>query len=305
MALKAVAAPLGSPVGGTGTDGTIPRWTGASTLGDSPLTVSGNNVTGAGAIRATGTTPTTPAFMRHDATTSGIYFPAQNEIGFTISGAHAMFISTGRNICMGTTTPASANTRLTVAGGFIVPAAGFGVYQAGDHLTLQAGAGKNVHLRPNDGGVLAVNVGTTSCDMSAVSNYGLKLPATPGNGNANTLDSYQEGTRVLSAGDLSGWTYVTATQYWTLVGRTVTLHTVFTGGTSSATGGATIATPPLLTPLRIAAGAAVNSSGTALGNGACVVAATSSTTGTVITSSAISSSAVDKVLTVTYETAGL
>jgi hypothetical protein len=149
------------------------------------------------------------------------------------------------------------------------------------------------------------SLGGSSLDISATSGYGLKLPATPNNGNANTLDSYQEGTRVLAAGDLSGWTYVTATQYWTLVGRTVTLHTVFTGGTSSATGGATIATPPLLTPLRIAAGAAVNSSGTALGNGVCVVTSTSSTTGTVITSSAISSSAIDKVLTVTYETAGL
>jgi hypothetical protein len=144
--------------------------------------------------------------------------------------------------------------------------------------------------------------GTITCDDAGT---GLKLPATPGNGNANTLDSYQEGTRVLSAGDLSGWTYVTATQYWTLVGRTVTLHTVFTGGTSSATGGATIATPPLLTPLRIAAGAATNASGTALGNGVCVVGPVTGTTGTVITSNAISSSAVDKVLTVTYETAGL
>jgi hypothetical protein len=140
---------------------------------------------------------------------------------------------------------------------------------------------------------------------ASVATWGLRLPATPGNGNANTLDAYQEGTRVLSAGDLSGWTYVTATQYWTLVGRTVTLHTVFTGGTSSATGGATIATPPLLTPLRIAAGAAVNSSGTALGNGVAVVGPTSGTTGTVTTSNAISSSAVDKVITVTYETAGL
>lgn len=37
MALKAVAAPLGTPVGGSGTTNTIPRWTGPSTLGDSGL----------------------------------------------------------------------------------------------------------------------------------------------------------------------------------------------------------------------------------------------------------------------------
>jgi len=159
-------------------------------------------------------------------------------------------------------------------------------------------AASNVRVRfEAANSLLNVGLGTTG--------WGIKLPTAPGNTDPNTLDAYREGTRVLAAGDLSGWTYVTATQYWTLVGRTVTLHTIFTGGTSSATGGATIATPPLLTPLRIAAGAAVNSSGTALGNGVCVVASTSSTTGTVTTSSAISSSSVDKVITVTYETAGL
>lgn len=154
-----------------------------------------------------------------------------------------------------------------------------------------------------NGNISAATTGGTF--NASTTSAGIKLPNAPGNTDPNTLDSYREGTRVLAAGDLSGWTYVTATQYWTLVGRTVTLHTIFTGGTSSATGGATIATPPLLTPLRIAAGATVNSAGTALGNGVCVVASTSSTTGTVTTSSAISSSSVDKVITVTYETAGL
>jgi len=37
MALKAVAAPLGSPVGGSGTPGTIPVWSTGTTLGDSLL----------------------------------------------------------------------------------------------------------------------------------------------------------------------------------------------------------------------------------------------------------------------------
>lgn len=44
MALKAVAAPLGSPVGGSGTANTIPRWTGASTLGDSGLIDNGTAI---------------------------------------------------------------------------------------------------------------------------------------------------------------------------------------------------------------------------------------------------------------------
>ena len=156
---------------------------------------------------------------------------------------------------------------------------------------------------------LRINADNTAGGANTVqlptAGWGLKLPSTPGNSDSQALDAYREGTRVLAAGDLSGWTFNTATQYWTLVGRTVTLHTVFSGGTSSATGGSTIATPPLLTPLRIAAGSAVNSAGTALGNGVCVCGPTSGTTGVVQNSTAISSSATDKVLTVTYETAGL
>lgn len=102
----------GADIGGTGTTDTIPRWTGPSTLGDSLLSQSGTIVTNAtGAIRANGTTQASPAFTRHDTTTSGIYFPATNEIGFTISSQHAMFISSGRNVGIGTASP---STRLHV-----------------------------------------------------------------------------------------------------------------------------------------------------------------------------------------------
>jgi hypothetical protein len=45
MALKAVSAPLGSPVGGSGTPGTIPVWSGSgTTLTDSIITQSGSTV---------------------------------------------------------------------------------------------------------------------------------------------------------------------------------------------------------------------------------------------------------------------
>ena len=139
------------------------------------------------------------------------------------------------------------------------------------------------------------SISTVSIDISS-SGYGVKLPSTPANSDIQTLDAYNENTRAVTTGT-SGWTYVTCNQYWTLVGRKVTLHTIFTGGTSSATAGATIPTPTGLTPIRIAAGTAVNSAGTALGNAVCVA----TTSGTILTSNTITSSAVDKVLSVTYE----
>jgi hypothetical protein len=108
----------GVPTAGAGTLNTIALWTpDGNTLGNSLLTQSGNIVTNAsGAIRAAGTTQTSPAFTRHDTTTSGIYFPATNEIGFTISSQHAMVISSGRSVGIGTTNPGGRLDVVGVAG---------------------------------------------------------------------------------------------------------------------------------------------------------------------------------------------
>lgn len=109
------------------------------------------------------------------------------------------------------------------------------------------------------------------------------------------LQDYQEGTYTptLSA----GWTYVSAEGRWSRNGRIVTLTILITGGTSGASGGSTISTPPGLTPVRPGAGTAVNTSGTALGNGVAAV----TTSGTVVNSAIIASSGVDKVFVVHYE----
>jgi hypothetical protein len=281
----------GADVAGSGTPGTIPVWSGSgTTLGDSPLTVSGTTVTATQAFTVNGTQTFNGNLV------SGFNQTWTLNGGFLNIQSGLLYLDkTNSRIGIGTASP-GAKLEVPFTGslaGMRIQIGSANYFNATNHFFRTLGDNNLVQISGN------------YIDASLQANYGLKLPATPGNGNANTLDAYQEGTRVLSAGDLSGWTYVTATQYWTLVGRTVTLHTVFTGGTSSATGGATIATPPLLTPLRIAAGAAANSAGTALGNGVCVVGPTSGTTGTVTTSNAISSSAVDKVITVTYETAGL
>jgi hypothetical protein len=97
----------GTPVGGSGTPGTIPVWSGSgTTLGDSPLTVSGSNVTGAGAIRATGTSAAAPAFTGSD-TDTGMYFPAANQMRFATAGSFvAAFDSTG-NFGIGETSPST------------------------------------------------------------------------------------------------------------------------------------------------------------------------------------------------------
>ncbi len=53
----------GTPVGGTGTTNTIPRWTGPSTLGDSALVQSGTNAVGFGTPKTWGTNSTLNAIQ--------------------------------------------------------------------------------------------------------------------------------------------------------------------------------------------------------------------------------------------------
>jgi hypothetical protein len=123
--------------------------------------------------------------------------------GSTTTGATASpYVDATGNVGIGTTSP-GASSKLAVVGGFIATAAGYGLYQPGDHLALNAGAGKNVYLKPNDGGLLAVNVGATSCDFTGVANYGLKLQSTPGNTDGQALDCYLDGG--VTAGGVS-WT---------------------------------------------------------------------------------------------------
>lgn len=133
-------------------------------------------------------------------------------------------------------------------------------------------------------------------DLTAATTNGVKFAVRAGGTapSSTTQTAYEEGTFTPT---LVGWTFVTASGTWTRIGRSVTVHIQITGGTSSATGGATASLPSGLTPARPAAGAAVNTAGTALGNGVCAA----TTAGTIITSTAISSSSVDKVLSVTYE----
>jgi len=97
----------GIPTAGAGTLNTVALWTpDGFTLGNSLLTQAGSIITNAtGAIRANGTSQASPAFMRHDATNTGIYFPGLNEIGFTINGNHAMYIASTRHVGIGTTSP--------------------------------------------------------------------------------------------------------------------------------------------------------------------------------------------------------
>jgi hypothetical protein len=106
MALKAVAAPLGSPVGGSGTPDTIPRWATGTTLGNSIMTQDTVN-------SRIGVSTPAPAARLHTTVTDGtISFGASGTtkgVAFSHNGSETRIVGTD-------TTLVGSFQRLIVAG---------------------------------------------------------------------------------------------------------------------------------------------------------------------------------------------
>jgi hypothetical protein len=100
-------------------------------------------------------------------------------------------------------------------------------------------------------GSISATLGPSSLDISTTAGYGLKLPATPGNADAQTLDCYQEGTWAPTLAGFGG-TNPTVTATLTRVGRLVTLTVQMqsTGGAqySGTLGATTLTVPAGMTP---------------------------------------------------------
>jgi hypothetical protein len=218
----------GTPTGGSGTPDTIPRWAGPSTLGDSLLSQSGAIVTNSGTFRTADGSNTEPGYTFTGSSGSGMYRGASGTVlRFASSGTFAFGVSTSQNVLIGgsaTSTPARKltvennqplrlgtateywdflqnttnvwgwlsnagqysilmnNTNGNVAVGR-VPTAGTIFETQGDQVTFRDAAG-NVRFRFEAANSL-LNIGIGS-------GWGLKLPATPGNADTQTLDAYQE-----------------------------------------------------------------------------------------------------------------
>ena len=340
MALKAVAAPLGSPVGGSGTPDTIPRWATGTTLGNSIVTqtAQGVVVTGFtnGLLPISGSTPTNASFLVRGPLTNALFMGASNASPFgtwlqstdtaVLGNWYPLLLNpNGGNVGIGTASP-SANHRVdafstgngtdgsgqyraiytggrgTNFGGSI----GFGGYFTGTTPTVFAfitggkdnatdgdfGGHLDFYTRPNGGAYtravtidsafnLALNTANTGATIQAAgSQQGLKLPATPGNADANTLDAYRDGGAVSGGvaftATLKGLvsdptTPVTVTGQYVLVGKMLVMQIYFANVNTTGASGAIYVTTGLAAALRPAQNAigsvSMESMGTITGTG--------------------------------------
>ena len=263
MALRALQGPTGggAPVGGTGTTNTIPRWTGPSTLGDSVITQSGSfigigtvspgaslHVRGGGgtinSILDSSTSGDTRTELRNNGTRAGyIYWDASEVRAFADTGRFLSFyagaserarIDSSGALLVGTqTNPLSPNTKLMVSDANNGKGFEFRPGATGTVLVYDRTGGT---FLPTDWQSTTFRLSQTAATFDAsTAGAGLKLPATPGNTDSQTLDCYQDGGALNSGGvtwtptvavggSTTGVTYDVQVGRYTRIGNTIIAH---------------------------------------------------------------------------------
>ena len=180
-----------------------------------------------------------------DATSGGLLtFSTRTTGGATLD--ERMRIDATGNVGIGTTSPTG---RLHVVGGTAAAATN------GAPVTIIAQSGGTGNT---NGGNIVLTPGALSgvgsagvADLSGPTGTGLKLPATPGNADSQTLDCYAEGTWTPTLAGFVTNTPGSMLASYTRVGRMVTLSVyLYAGGSSfgSTLGTTTVTVPPGMTP---------------------------------------------------------
>lgn len=214
----------GADIGGTGTTNTIPRWTGASTLGDSGITDNGTVIGVANGTR-------TLLFNLVQVSGNQVNTPGAGELAIQYAtnkntviyngSSPALFVNgTSGSVGIGTASPTAKLEIPSTAS------------LAGIRVQLAAAPKNNYHNAEvhyfrnlSDLNRVAVDTVNNYLDVSFASGWGLKLPATPGNADTQTLDCYAE-TTLNSGFTTSGITSTgtfTVTARATRIGRAIAL----------------------------------------------------------------------------------
>lgn len=229
-----------------------------------------------GPVRATGTAATAPAFTGSD-TDTGMYFPAANQVRLATNGTLAVAVDASQNVGVQNANPAyplhvggGNNTGIVTTGpaayvatngatSLVVRDATNGIESflyAGSSVVLAgAASAHSYHIRTNNTSRLIVSAntgivtvgataGTTSntLDVSTAS-WGVKLPTAPGNGDANTLDCYLEGTWTPAVTGLTAGSTTSSAGNYTRIGNRVLFSGIVRGTGMAGNFSTTISMP--------------------------------------------------------------
>jgi len=202
-------------------------------------------------------------------------------IGTASPGAILHTLGTGTTTGIFATTSANAWVELrrstSTTLGYIGTGAGLVTGGAAADLAFRCESGNLLfstgateRARIDSAGNLILNTATTGATIQAAgSQQGLKLPATPGNADTQTLDCYAEGTWTPTLAGFGG-TNPTVTASYTRVGRLVTIAVTLTatGGNqySGALGSTTLTLPSTMTPSVTASSTMTNGAVANVGN---------------------------------------
>ena len=289
----------GADIGGTGTTNYIPRWNpGPSTLGDSGLIDNGTAIYTTTRNVGIGTASPNAILSVYNASTPTISLWNSSNFTRFSTNTNDCFIDVGLGGTAGAlifrrSSSATESARIDSAGRWLVGVSGVPVSSEIKAAIGGAGNGGQEWIGATGGGVACVPINggggqyytftgliggelytpsfkvvSTGLEVSNAG-YGLKLPATPGNADTQTLDCYAEGTWTPTRAGFGG-TNPTVTANYTRVGRLVTIAVTLTatGGNqySGALGSTTLTVPSAMTPSVTASSTMTNGAVANVGN---------------------------------------
>lgn len=247
----------GADVAGSGTPGTIPVWSGSgTTLGDSPLTVSGTTVTATQAFTVNGThtfNGNLVSGFNQTWTLNGGFLNIQSGLLYLDKTNSRIGIVTASPVASAKLTlggAANSSIRLsyqtagTTEVAFDQMNSATGEFRHSSGVSVGWGGFHTFYTDTTE----KVRISNTSMDASLVPSYGLKLPATPGATGAGTeqiLDCYAEGTWTPTLAGFGGTTPTVNTARYVRIGSVVHCTVVLTASPNfSSTYGTTTLTAP-------------------------------------------------------------